>query len=139
MGDAATDALKVATIGGEIASGNWVSAALDAAALLGGGLWANAANYHKMDAIAIQIVNQYGADFITGSQAAGVTSTDVAAALSDYLKEQNVTLTPQQLLTDAAKNTNALAGISSPGAAQNYLPYAALAAGVFVLFMVMKK
>jgi len=60
------------------------------------------ADYKSFDAAAIQVVNTYGIDIVKGSQVLGLDPSQVAQAVSEYLKLSGVNVTPAQVLAQSS-------------------------------------
>lgn len=88
--------------------------------------------YHQFEPVCEKAVDAYGPNFVQGAAALNLNPTAVASALSDYLAEGGVNLTPQQLLAAFSPSS------SSPiGSVLSSVPTPVLIGGGAVLLLLL--
>jgi hypothetical protein len=105
-------------------------------------------NYKKIfKPNADQFISAYQRDFVTGAAAVGWNVDAIASALSDYLAEVNIQLTPAQLKEDASPSTASVAGGIAGNVSSffqgitggNYAPFIIAGGAGLVLLLLLRK
>lgn len=123
---------------GPVEIANAVATAASIVQLLGFGK-DKKAPYKQWKEASDKVVSAYGPDFITGAQALGLDPGQVAQAISEYLQEQGIRLTPTQLINSQAKATGGAAGAAIAATITSNLPMIAIGGAALVAVMMMSK